>query len=333
MTPRRARSRTGSRALEERAFHRWLAGALPWGSERLLPLGDDAAALRAPPGSAAVVSTDALVEGTHFLRESPPRKIGHAAAAVSLSDVASKGAEPKAVLLSLVAPPGTPERWARELLLGAEHLAAAYGAHVVGGDTKAGPTRTVVGTAFGWAAPTSLVARSGARPGDVLVTTGRVGWGGASARGMESGAPSRRRAVERMLMVTPRVEEGRALARYATAMLDTSDGLAESCWLLAAASRVRLDVEEEALPWDPRIRGRPRPERRKAGFYGGDYELLATLPQRALAAARRGLEHRGTQLTAIGVVRPGRGAYLLGAEARVPMPHSSWQPFRRGRRF
>ncbi|MGI0130880.1 MAG: AIR synthase related protein, partial [Thermoplasmata archaeon] len=84
MTERTGR---GPRVVREREFHRWLARTLPAGRSGLLPLGDDAAALRPPTGRVAVVSVDTLVEGTHFLAASPPEKVGAAAAGVSLSDL------------------------------------------------------------------------------------------------------------------------------------------------------------------------------------------------------------------------------------------------------
>jgi thiamine monophosphate kinase len=74
-----------AKAIDERRFHAWLARELPAGRAGLLPLGDDAAAVRPPPGQVAVLSIDTLVEGTHFLRGAPPRRVGAEAAAASLS--------------------------------------------------------------------------------------------------------------------------------------------------------------------------------------------------------------------------------------------------------
>jgi thiamine-monophosphate kinase len=173
------RTRSGAGPVHERAFHEWLARTLPAGRSGLLPLGDDAAALRPPPGRVAVVSTDTLVEGTHFLPGSPPERIGAASAGVSLSDLAAKGARPDAILLALVLPVGTHRSWAEAVVRGAERFGARFDAHVVGGDTKPGPVRTVVSTVVGWGDPAHLAPRSGARPGDLLVTTGEVGRGGS----------------------------------------------------------------------------------------------------------------------------------------------------------
>ncbi|MGC2788726.1 MAG: AIR synthase related protein, partial [Thermoplasmata archaeon] len=135
MTGRTPRS---SRPIREREFHRWLARTLPSGRGGLLPLGDDAAALSPPPGRVAVVSTDTLVEGFHFLPKSPPARVGAAAAGVSFSDLAAKGAVPDAILLALVLPRGSPRSWAEAVVRGAERFGSRFGAHVVGGDTKPG---------------------------------------------------------------------------------------------------------------------------------------------------------------------------------------------------
>jgi len=330
VTAPRRRGAPAVAGLEERSFHAWLARALPSGANGRLPLGDDAAAVPLRPGEVAVVSTDAVVEGTHFLPGSPARSVGRAASAVSLSDVAAKGARPLAVFLAIVVPRGTPARWAQELVRGAEGEAAEFGAHVLGGDTKPGPVRTVVSTVVGGARPAELVGRTGARPGEVLVTTGQVGRGGAAAAGLHGRGPLSARAVVELLHVRPRVREGRALGRFASAMLDTSDGLAESARLLAAASRVRLIVEERALPLVPSLR-RLAPGRRRntAAFYGGDYELLATVPRARLPDAARAVRAAGGTLTPVGHVVRGRGALLLTGRRLEPMPRSRWRPFGR----
>jgi thiamine-monophosphate kinase len=319
----------GRAPIRERAFHRWLSARLPAGRTGPLALGDDAAALGPPSGMVAVVSTDSLVEGTHFLADSPPRLVGRAATAVSLSDVAAKGSEPAGVLLALIVPPGTPARWGRQVVLGAEREATRFGAHVVGGDTKPGPRRTIVSTVIGWGRRGRLAPRSGARPGDALVTTGTVGRGGLAYHRLVRGP--RRVALAEMLRVEPRVREGLVLARYAHAMLDTSDGLAESSRLLADASRVRVVVDEALLPLAPGLRAAAASDRarRRFAFFGGDYELLAALPARSVAPAIRAVRAVGGRLTVIGRIAPGSGARLRTARSLLPMPAAGWRPFDR----
>jgi len=326
-----ARRVARSKAIDERRFHAWLAEALPAGRTGLLPLGDDAAAVRPPPGAVAVLSIDSLVEGTHFRRASPPERVGAAAAAVSLSDLAAKGADPTALLLAIVVPPGTPQAWAEAVTRGAERSARRFGMALVGGDTKPGPVRTVVSSVVGWAREEALAPRSGARIGDLVATTGTVGRGGvAAAHLLRTKRPDRRALVE-MLDVRPRVVEGKALARRAHAMLDTSDGLADAARLLAAASRVRVEVDWARLPLATAIRTSTRSsaEQRWRAFYGGDYELLLTLPPRSFPAARRRVRAVGGRLTAIGRVVRGHGAWLQVGGRLRPMPPAGWKPFAR----
>ncbi len=328
------RSSAQPKAIDERRFHDWLARELPAGRTGLLPLGDDAAAVRVPPGKVAVLSIDSLVEGTHFRPRAPPRRVGAAAAGVSLSDLAAKGAEPAAHLLALIVPVGTPQAWAEEVIRGAERTAERFGMRLVGGDTKPGPVRTVVSSVVGWAREGSLAPRSGARPGDLVATTGSVGRGGAAAARLSRTKRPDRRALSGMLDVRPRVAEGAVLVHWAHAMLDTSDGLAEASRLLADASRVRVEVDEERLPLTPTLRdpNLSAVERRRQALYGGDYELLLTLSSRGFPAAQRAVRDVGGRLSAIGRVAPGRGAWLASGGRMRPMPPAGWQPFVRPNR-
>jgi thiamine-monophosphate kinase len=324
-----ARRRKKVRPVQERAFHTWLAAHLPAGHEGLLPLGDDAAAVEPPAGQVAVLSTDALVEGTHFLPDSPPGRIGSAASAVTLSDLAAKGARPAAILLALVVPVGTSASWVARVARGAEQMAARHGAHLVGGDTKPGPVPTVVSCGLGWGRADRLAPRSQARAGDLLVHTGTVGRGGVAAARLGGARAHPARALAELLDVHPRVDEGIALARFAHAMLDTSDGLAEAARLLAEASGVRIVVEEDRLPLAPAVRalGSSVAARRAIAFYGGDYELLAAIPPAALARAIASVRSAGGRLRAIGRVETGRGAWLSQGATIEPMPLPGWRPF------
>jgi thiamine-monophosphate kinase len=312
------RGRAPALALQERAFHRWLRTHLPAGRSGALPLGDDAAAVAVGRPGFVLLSSDALIEGVHFRRESPPRLVGEAAAAVNLSDIAAKGGRPTAVLIDLLVPPGTPEAWARSVLAGAERMAARFGCHVVGGDTKPCPTRTVVGVSVGWADRAHLPTRAGARAGDVVVTTGVVGAGGAGRAGATDS-----------LQICPRIQEGHVLGRVAHAMTDTSDGIADATHLLAEASHQRIVLVAETLPLDPRLRDPRRsfPARLRTAFYGGDYELLATVAPGQVARTRAALRRLRCPLTVIGRVESGTGAWLERAGRRRPLPVAGWRPF------
>lgn len=317
----------------ERDFHAWARRHLAAGALGPLPLGDDTAAVEVD-GAVALLTTDALVEGTHFLPSSPAEAVGRAVASASLSDVAAKGGRPVALLLDLLLPRTTPGAWARSVCRGAEKAMAETGAHLVGGDTKSSPHRVVVGTVLALADPRHLAPRSGARPGDLLVTTGWVGRGGSASLSLREGATPSTRELVRLLAIQPRLAEGRALVRHARAMLDTSDGIAESAHLLAEASHVRVEIDSALLPWDRALLRRvPEVERRiGVAFFGGDYELLASVPPGRVRAAQRAVREAGGTLTVVGRVGRGRGAVLRRDSGAVrALPRAGWDPFGRTR--
>ena len=140
----------------------------------------------------------------------------------------------------------------------------------------------------------------------------------------------RRADLLALLDIRPRLAEGRVLVRHVRAMLDTSDGLAESCHLLAEASGVRVVLEARSIPWDPALLRRVTDpeERRSVGFFGGDYELLASVPAARLATAARAVRAVGGTLTAVGALERGSGAVLRDADGRVGrLPRAGWDPF------
>ena len=322
-------ARRSEAVFSERGFHDWLARRLGRPKHSLLPLGDDTAAVRVGGRRVALLTTDAFVEGTHFWKESPPRAVGAAVAAASLSDLAAKGGEPVGLLLDLLLPARVARAWPRNIVLGAEAEAARFGAHVIGGDTKQSPIRSVVGTMLGWGEASRLPARSGARPKDLLVTTGTVGRGGLAAARLRGGQRTTEAARHDLLRIQPRVREGSLLAKVAHAMIDTSDGIAEAGHLLSEASHCRLILRAESLPLEPGLR---RPNRSEvalwdAAFYGGDYELLASVAPSSVPQLRRGLAALGSPLTVVGTVARGRGAYLEVNGRLQPLPHAGWDPF------
>ncbi len=316
--------------LDERAFHRWLSRSLRGPARGLLPLGDDAAALPIGGGNVAILTTDALVEWTHFLPVSPPEAVGEAAAGASLSDAAAKGGRPIALTLDLLLPAETEPAWARSVVRGADRAMRRFGAAVVGGDTKPSAERAVVGTLLAIGRSDRLAPHGGLRPGDELWTTGVVGAGGVAYRGFTEGAGGDPTAIRRLLTIRPRVAEGLALSRFSHATVDTSDGLAAAAWRLSEASGVRLEIEGASLPLAAGLRAGEDGALPDVTFFGGDYELLAGIPPGRSAAALRAVRSAGGRLTRIGRVAKGHGARLLEGSTLREMPGPGWRPFGRG---
>ncbi len=316
-----------SRTIDERSFHAWLARTARGDRFNRLPPGDDVAALTARPGERGLValSTDAFTEGTHFRRANPPRAVGRALAEANLSDLASKGALPIGFLLDALLPGGTPLRWAKEVVRGVRDALRPYGVDLSGGDTKWAPRPVLVGTAVGYLPPGPIPRRGGARAGDRLLVTGSVGRGGwASLPG------TRGRARGEELRIRARVRAGIALRPHAHAMVDTSDGICEASRLLADASSVAITLAVDRIPWHPGL-ARSLPDagdRLRVAAYGGDYELLAAVPARAVPRALGALARVGTAGTVVGEVGTGRGAFSTENGRTRPLPPTSWDPFR-----
>ena len=247
-------------------------------------VGDDAAVVRAG-GALCVTSVDAMVEGVHFRLDERPngaRDIGWRALAGALSDLAAMGARAGEAYVALGVSPSAGERRALELMRGALELCAHTETMLAGGDVVAAPAMTVCVTVVGWANDESeLVGRDGARVGDLIGVTGRLG-----------GRPAR---------PLPRLREGRALARAgASAMIDISDGLATDAGHLGEGGGVCLQIELERLPL-----GEGVASWEQAATAGEDYELCFTAPPTARAEVERVLhEAGGARLTWIGSVTP-----------------------------
>jgi thiamine-monophosphate kinase len=222
-----------------------------------------------------VVSTDVMVDGTHFRlgHTAGAADAGHRALAAALSDIAAMGARPGEAYLSVVVPPGMADADVLALHEAAEALARACDTTIAGGDLVAGPALTVAVTVVGWAQEDEpLVGRDGARPGDDVVVTGPLGGSAAGLAALEAGDPVHPLSG-RHLRPLPRLAAGRALAAAgATAMLDLSDGLATDAARLAASSGVCLEIDAAAVPVEPGA------DLVQAATGGEDYELLACVP-------------------------------------------------------
>jgi len=265
-----------------------------WGP-RATGIGDDAAVLDLPPDERLVVSTDACVEGVHFRREwLTTAEIGERAASAALSDLAAMAATPVGLLLAIALPDDLDDDLA-DLARGVGAAAASARCPIVGGNLTRAATLSLTITVLGTAV--APIGRDGARAGDLVFVTGRMGGPAAALRAWLAGKEPSRADRARFVAPTPRLDEARWLAqRGASAMIDISDGLLADAAHLARASGVSLVLEFARLPCVAGV------EPRDAATSGEEYELLVALPNDAVPDPEAFLRTFGVPLTAVGRV-------------------------------
>jgi thiamine-monophosphate kinase len=220
----------------------------------LLGPGDDAAVVAAPDGR-TVVTTDVLVQGVHFrLDWSSGEQIGRKAVAVNFADVAAMGARPTSVVVGFACPADTETTLITEISRGMWAEAGRVGAGIVGGDMVRSDQIVISITALGDLAGREPVKRSGARPGDIVALSGRLGWAAAGLAVLGRGFRSPVSVVNAQRCPEPDYEAGiRAADGGATSMIDVSDGLLADLGHIAAASGVGIDVKSARLEIPTRL--------------------------------------------------------------------------------
>lgn len=322
---------------DEFALIEWLFAPLAAGYAGALGLKDDAALVDVPAGRRLAVTVDAVVAGVHFLADDPPETIARKLVRVNLSDLAAMGAEPLAVLLSAAFPADAGVDWMQRFASGLAADIAAFGIHLIGGDTVATPgPATFSLTALGLVEQGRELRRSGAKPGDEIWVSGTIGdaaLGLLAATGRLTlphaiSAP----LIERYRVPQPRVTLGPRLCGIASAGMDVSDGLAGDLGHICQASGVGAVIERDAIPLSEAARAAVRgaPDLMAAVVGGGDdYELLVTAPPAAAAALLRAAEAAQVPLTRIGRVVDGAGVRLIDGSGReLALPPAGYRHFR-----
>ncbi len=290
-----------------------------------LGLIDDAAIL-AGSDDDLVVTTDAIVEGVHFLPDDPPEMIARKALRVNLSDLAAKGAMPAGFVLTLALRNNSDSFLAPfAQALGAD--SAAFGCPLLGGDTVSTPGPLMISiTAFGRVPKGKMVKRNGALADDCVLVTGTIGDAALGLQILKDGvAPNldvkhRDDLVMRYRVPQPRLALASSLRDHASAAMDVSDGLAGDLAKLCAASGASAEIDIARIPLSPAAHaavstGVATIEALMSG--GDDYEVLCTVPQNRLASFEAAAKSAGVPVTVVGhIVTGSAGPAFIGQDGQ-----------------
>ncbi len=295
-----------------------------------IPFGDDVSGANIGSGRLAILKCDMLVGRTDVPRGMSLRQAARKAVVMNISDLASKGVRPIALMVSLGLPRSSSTQEVEEIAEGLDAGAREYGTYVIGGDTNECDDLVIGCYVFGIARQGAVVKRSGAKPGDLVAVTGEFGNTSAGLRALSSEPEIPRSLKERLLASVyepkARLKEGVALARTGalTASIDSSDGLAWSLYEIARASSVGIELDDlplsKAAVDYARLSGLDPVD---LALYGGEeFELVVCLKKNT---ARRAL-NAVKSLRVIGQVTQDTGTVTFSREGkRTPIKPVGWE--------
>lgn len=286
----------------------------------------DAELVELPPASGGTpprllaLTTDTVAEEIASGLYTDPYQAGWVAAMASLSDLAAVAADPLGLLLAETIPPGYPERGLQKLQAGIADACATSGTWVLGGDTGIGAALSITTTAVGLVPAGRFLTRRGAKPGDALFSTGRLGRGNGYALAALGGGPDT--PFPGGYYPRAKLREGSIVGEVASACMDTSDGVFATLDQLGSLNGVGFEITER---WEGTIddaaitaagrRGLP-PWFLLAGCHG-EFELLFCVRPSRLDALRERAQAAGWRPVEVGVVTAEPGVRLTVDGRRV----------------
>jgi len=301
-----------------------------------IPFGDDASAIDIGYGELAVIKTDMLVGKTDVPRGMSLWQAARKSVVMNISDLAAKGVQPVAILVSLGLPGNYTEKDVEQISKGANAGAREYNAYVLGGDTNEATDLTISCSAFGTIKKHLFMKRSGAKPGDIVAVTGYFGKTAAGLKilleEMPTPARIRKTLVDSVLMPHARLKEGLTLAKAkaVTASIDSSDGLAWSLHEIAKASSTGFYIDN--LPTAKEVQEFAEINNLNSAeltLYGGEeYELVITVAPESWEKAKIAVEDGGNRLIKIGKVTKEKSIILRTDRKVFQIEPRGWEHFK-----
>jgi len=289
----------------------------------LLGIGDDCAAIRTGRNKLLLISTDSMVEDVHFsISYFKPREIAKKSVAVSISDIASMGGNPRFILSTIGIPKCADQDLMDELLDGIRSSCDFYGVELIGGNITTSDKLFLDITAIGQIDEDKVIRRSGSKPGDLIYVTGSIGDSALGLKLLNSGLEDPF-VIDRHKNPEARAKIGEKLSATGlpTSMIDISDGLLIDLERITTEQNLGAKVYIESLPLSDSylklVSDFEEDIYRLALTGGEDYELLFTVPSGLRDELKTVEDSMGLRITEIGVVTEEKTIDLIDGEGNI----------------
>ena len=297
-------------------------------SEVVVPIGDDGSVISMNSSKQLVTTTDAITVDVHYPKGIEAESIGHRCLAINLSDMAAMGASAKWASL-VFSMPSIDYKWVEDFIIGFSNLANKNNVDLIGGDTIRGPEFFAV-TLQGYVEQDQFINRSNAKEGDLIYITGHLG---SAAYGLEliisNNQNDNGHFIHSFLYPSPRIKESILIAKYASAMIDVSDGFYCDLRKISSELNKGFKVDVLTLPIEPNLIEKTSKDRaiNLALTGGDDYELCFTVPEKHEKQFLNELTSEfDTLFTCVGRITDSQELLVAGNEGYA-LPESTFEHF------
>lgn len=323
-----------------------LLAPLTAGAPGAMGLKDDCARITPAPGTELVLKTDPVRAGVHFFEDDPPASIAWKALAVNVSDLAAKGAQPVAYLMALSFPEAPRHSWMVEFARGLAEAQAAFGCHLIGGDTDRAPgPLSIAMTVIGEVPAGKMVRRDTAQAGDAIYVSGTLGDAGLGLmlhREAREGRTTLRERfglsdldaialTRRYMRPEPRLDLAAVVRDHARASMDISDGLVKDLERMCKASGVGAVIDSGLIVWSRPlgiVLAKQPDVFTRVLSAGDDYEVLATVSQDQIEPLRAKTRTTPTSMQRIGTIVEGVGVRVMRTDGTdIVFDRKGWDHF------
>jgi len=295
-------------------------------------IGDDCAAIELKEDY-LLITTDMISQKTHIPKEMTPYQLGWFIVAINLSDIAAKGGLPIGMVLNFGLPKNVSEGFLKQLAKGANTCATTFNTNIIGGDMKETTEINLSGTAIGQVKKDEFMPRKGIQSGDILAVTGTLGKAGAGYYSLND--KSHQKNYSKLLFEPiPKIKEARELAKLkcVTSCMDISDGLSSSLYQLQKLNNLSFEIRLENVPISEELFILQKSQKIIPAYtalhFGGDYELLVTIPHEKFQLAVDSLKKIGKKLTAIGKATKEKNITIIDKDGKKILENLGYEHFK-----